>query len=269
MRYSIAALAKRKVKMRRKSTIVSDIPPPTTLATDLYQAAYRPAVDLWQKALPNVMSEYERQLARMTVDEAADAVGQVETELERLFLLIRPVVDQMAIRIERWQRGKWRGALLSATGVDVDTLIGPDDVRDTMSVWVDRNVSLIKDVSAQARQRISDAVFRGLTERRPATEVAKQIREAVGMGRARSRRIASDQLVKITSSLADERRREAGIDKWKWRSSGKLHPRADHVSRNGKVYSDVTGAGGLSPPDDRPGQLPFCGCRAQAVIEFD
>lgn len=83
------------------------------------------------------------------------------------------------------------------------------------------------------------------------------------MGRARSVRIASDQLSKITSSLAEERRREAGIDTWRWRHSGKRHPRADHVARNGKEYTDETA------PKDRPGQLPYCGCRGQAVITLD
>jgi SPP1 gp7 family putative phage head morphogenesis protein len=153
--------------------------------------------------------------------------------------------------------------VLSATGVDIGTLIGPEDVRATVAAYMEWNASLIRDISAQARQRISNAVFAGLQARTPAREVAKQIREATGMARDRSIRVASDQLSKITSSLADERRREAGLTSWKWRWSRKKHGRKEHIAREGKIYTDV------DAPEDLPGQLPFCGCRQLAVINLD
>jgi SPP1 gp7 family putative phage head morphogenesis protein len=147
--------------------------------------------------------------------------------------------------------------------VDLQTLIGPADVQETLDALIGRNVALVKDVSAQARGRISDSVFRGLTERRPAREVAKEIREAVAMSRRRSLNIASDQLTKVSSALDGERMRQAGIEKWKWMHSGKLHPRAEHKARNGKVYTFA------DPPPDMPGEKPFCGCRKLAVVELD
>lgn len=163
---------------------------------------------------------------------------------------------------------------MSASGVDLSTMLGPDDMRETLEATVERNVSLVKDVGAQARQRMASAVFEGLRNRIPARDVAAQLREATAMSRRRSVAIASDQLSKITSSLADERRRQAGIDTWEWRHSRKLRPREVHKARDGKVYADTaTGAdpkrGVLPPPEDRPGQLPWCGCRALARIDFD
>lgn len=279
MRYDLATLAKRTKQRRRKSVTLRDIPPPATLATDLYSQAYAPVIAVWAAAIPRIMAEYERTLANMTTDTAADIMGAIEAtgpELTRMFIILRPLLDRLTLRTESWQRGKWRGAVLSATGVDVGTLIGPSDVRATLGASIERNVALIRDISDQARGRISDAVFRGLNERRPAVDVAKDLREAADMGRARARRVASDQLTKLTSALADERRREAGIDTWEWKHSGKRHPRADHVARDGKVYADTAvGAGGEidgqsvnAPPEDRPGQLPFCGCRSRAVIDL-
>lgn len=280
MRYDLAALARRAKPARRKRAVtIRDIAPPATFATDLYRSVYLPVVTAWADALPEIEAEYARTLAQMTQDSPANVEARIagaERGLDRLFILIRPLAERFMLRVESWYRGKWRGAVLSATAVDVGTLIGPADVRMTLEAAVERNVALVRDVSAQARQRIADAVFRGLTERRPAADVAKELREAVGMARSRSQRIASDQLVKITSALADERRREAGIDKWMWLHSGKRHPREDHVARNGKVYADTSaGAGGevdgkavLAPPAERPGQLPYCGCRSRAVLEF-
>jgi SPP1 gp7 family putative phage head morphogenesis protein len=153
--------------------------------------------------------------------------------------------------------------VLAASKVDLSTMLGPEDVRETLEAVIESNAALVKDVSAQARNRMSDAVFRGLTERRPAREVAKDIRGAVTMGRDRSVRIASDQLTKATSALADERRREAGLDSWAWVSSHKKHPRPEHAARDGRVYTDETA------PTDLPGRLPFCGCRSRAVMVFD
>ena len=183
-------------------------------------------------------------------------------EFSRLFVLLRPALRDWTVRTEKWQRGKWRGAVLAASSVDLGTMIGPEDVAEPLEQILNWNVELVQDVSQQARQRISSAVFAGLTARTPAREVAADIREAVSMSRARSVRIASDQLTKLTSSLASERRRQAGLTSWEWRSSHKLHFRPEHQARDGKTYTDA------DAPADLPGQLPFCGCRERAVLVF-
>lgn len=265
MRYDLAAMARRQRNVRRRSVTLRDIVPPATLATDLYQAAYRPIIELWQRATPRILAEYERTIAAMTTDSPADVqreIDEADTLLQRLVLLLRPALTDWVTRVEAWQRGKWRGAVLSATGVDLQTLIGPEDARETLETALEWNVNLVRDVGEQARQRISNAVFDGLRNRTPAREVATSISEATGMARRRSLGIASDQLTKLTSSLASERRREAGLDKWEWRHSGKRHPREDHRARNGKQYTDETA------PKDLPGRLPYCGCRELAVLEF-
>lgn len=298
MKYDLAALTRRTRNPRRSAIVIRDIVPPATFATDLYRAFYLPVVQVWERAAPAIVAEYERTLANLTID----AYGRGETgsvtmdssgvwirltdspddlqarldaagsELERLFIMLDAALRDWGVRVERWQSEKWRGAVLSATGVDIGTLIGSEDMRETVGTYLRWNAALVRDISAQARQRISNAVFAGLQNRTPVRDVAKQIREATGMARGRSQRVAADQLSKITSALADERRREAGIDVWKWRHSGKLHPRETHLARNGKLYADTpVGAEGevREPPEDRPGQLPYCGCRAQAVLVLD
>lgn len=265
MKFDLAQMVRRKSNPRRSSIPLREIVPPATLGGDLYRAAYKPVVDLWSAAEPRLIAEYERTLAAMTMDSPADIQREIDAvagEVQRLLLILTPRLRDWAVRVEGWHRRKWRSAVLSATGVDLDTLIGPADVAETIETVIQRNVALIKDVSAQAQGRISDAVFRGLTERKPAREVAKEVREAVDMGRRRSINIASDQLTKLSSSLDGERMRQAGIDSWKWRHSGKAHPRTEHQAREGKVYTFT------KPPAEMPGQLPFCGCRKQAVIDL-
>lgn len=280
MRYDLASLARRQRNVRRSSITLRDIVPPATLATDLYRACYWPVIDLWQSAIPRIMATYERSLSELITDTAEDVtveIEEVQSILQRLTLTLTVELRDWALKVEKWQRGRFRGAVLSATGVDLGTMIGPEDMRETLATHIEWNTSLIKDVSDQARRRIGNTVYDGLRNRAPARDVAKGIRDAVEMGRRRSIGIASDQLSKLTSALADERRREAGISFWTWMHSRKLHPRANHVGRNGNIYSDdaagvgtsVDGKTVLAAPQDRPGQLPWCGCRSRSVISFD
>lgn len=265
-RFDLAAMTRRLRNPRRKRIPLREIAPPATLATDLYRSVYLPVVEAWSHAVDRIVATYERTLAQMVTDSPADIDNDLSTlgrELDRLILTLTPRLRDWAIRLERWHRGKWRGAVLSATGVDLQTMIGPADAAETVEALIARNVGLVRNISDEARGRISDAVFRGLTNRTPARDVAKEMREAVGMARARAIRVASDQLTKATSALDTERMREAGIDAWLWRHSGKLHAREEHKARDGKRYTFE------EPPPEMPGQLPYCGCRKQAVVEFD
>lgn len=274
--YDLPAMARRaRPNSRQRSITLREIAPPAVLATDLYRQCYLPVINAWTRALPAIEAAYAASLSELTTDAAGDVTAEIDgaaEEVSRLLLLLTPAVKDWALRVEKWYRGKWRGAVLSATGVDLETMLGPDDVRKTLEATIEWNTSLIKDVSDQARKRIGDAVFSGLNQRQPAREVAKAIRGAVTMGRDRSVRIASDQLSKLSSSLAEERQREAGIEQVIWRHSRKKHPRADHVKRDGKRFyldskkavdgSETVEAG------DWAGQRPYCGCRTQAWIDL-
>lgn len=266
MRYDLAALTRRTTNTRRKSITFRPIVAPGTLASNLYANAYKPIIEAWSALIPTIMAEYERSLSAMTQDSPAD-IGALfdrhEGDLLRLILTLKLRLAEWGYRVERWQRGKWRSAVLSATGVDVGTMIGPEDARMTVGASIERNTSLIKSVSEQTRARIGETVFRGLNQRRPAREVAKEITEAVGMSRRRALNIASDQTVKLTASLNAERRREAGIDTWEWVSSHKVHFRPEHAARDGKRYADD------DAPADLPGELPYCGCTERAVLSLD
>lgn len=242
MRYDLRTLARRsRPGSRRKSVALREIVLPSTLATDLFRSCYLPVINAWTDGLPQIEAAYARALSDMVTDDAADVGSQIDgvaDVVNRLLLILTPDLRSWALRTERAVRDKWRGAVLTATSVDLETMLGPEDVRATLETTIARNVALIKDVSAQAQGRISDAVFRGLNQRRPARDVAKDIREAVTMGRDRSIRIASHQLSSLSNELAAERRREAGLSAFAWHHSAKKHPRLDHLARNGHIYTE-------------------------------
>ncbi|WP_426163075.1 phage minor head protein [Sandarakinorhabdus sp. DWP1-3-1] len=270
MRYDLAAMARRQ-GLKRKRVVLPAIGGTKAQSDELARILLR-VVAVWNDAARGpILAAYSEALAAQPMDamtrddapRAASTISAADGEASRLTLVLTPALRDWAVRIERFVRCRFAAGVLSATGVNLDTVIGPGDARAPLDTWVERNVALVRDVSDQARGRISDIVFRGLSRRTPARDVAREMNEAVALGRARSLRIASDQLSKLTTQLAAERRRQAGLDQWEWLASGKVNGREEHAALDGKVFSDK------DPPEDMPGELPNCGCRARAVLDLD
>lgn len=266
MDFDLSSLWRRTRNPRQKEVVLRPVTIPATQATSLYNLAYAPIIAVWQEAIGPIMRAYELSLAQITTDSPADMEAELDAAgraVDGLRVLTGLGMKEWASRVERMHRSKWRGAALTATGVDLQTLMGPDDVRMTIEATLARNTALISNVSDQTRLRISQAVFDGFRDRRSPAKVSKAIREAVAMSRKRAIRIAADQTVKLASDLNEERRRQAGIDTWVWVHSGKVHYRPEHKARHEKRYTDKT------KPNDMPGQLPFCGCTTRAVVMLD
>ena len=255
----------------RRDITLRPIIPATANATDL-AAIIMPAVTIWADAREHILAGYSpTPLISDSPDQIRAAIDDTANEfLRRLVVAITPALRRWAIRIEKWHRAKWGAAVAAGTGVDLSTILTSGGVAETVEAFVARNVSLVKNVSDQAQGHIADAVFRGYQQRLPVREVAKVIGEAVAMGRRRAVGIAADQNAKLSAALDAERQAEAGIDAFRWRHSGKLHPRSWHKARDGKVYDWKTrkerGGDEVIPADDLPGMPPWCGCRSQAWI---
>lgn len=271
MRYALAEMWAQK-RPRKRTVTFRPVTLPATLASDLYATAYAPVVKEWEQGLAALTAEYERSLSQLTTDAAPELSGvitSIEAGISVLSISLRLRLERWAQRIEAAHRRKWNATVKQSTGLDVSMLVGPADMRVPLSTVIERNVQLVRSVSDQTRARISDTVFRGLAEKKPVREVAKEIREDIGMGRARALRIASDQTSKASETLNEERRTEAGISTWEWVSSHKRHPRPEHAARDGKRYDDDAKDGQYKPPLDRPGQLINCACTSRAVLSVD
>lgn len=263
MAYSLPRIA-RAAGMRRAVT-ARPIVPTQAMANDL-AAVIAPSWQAWRDHAASIMAAYDPKplTDRLTTDSPDQAATEIENGardfLSRLIVEITPALRRWAVRAEQIHREKWAAAIEAGTGVDLSTMLTAGEVSETVEVFVARNVALVRNVSEQAQGRISDAVWRGYQNRTPAREVAKEVRQAADMGRARSIRIAADQNAKLSAALDIERQAEAGLEEYRWRHSGKAHPRPEHKARDGKLFKLGT------PQGDTPGQEPFCGCRAQAYI---
>lgn len=260
----LATLARRQ-GIRRRDVTLRPIVTTAAQANEL-ASIYAPIVAHWQEALPRILAAYRLPVTdALTLDTADDmrsAIEVAQNEALRLVLAFTPRARNWALRLERWHRDKWTGAVKTATNVDLGMLLTALPVQENVEAFLARNVALAKDVSAQTQSRISDIVFRNYQRRTPIAIVATELSEAVDMSRTRARRIAQDQTVKLAAALDRDRQTEAGVRKFKWRHSGKRHPREIHKARDGNIYS------WSDPPSELPGEAPYCGCRAQAYLDL-
>ena len=261
-------LAKRTKRPSRRPIVLPNIAPSQAQAGNLL-VIYLKVIAAWREGAAAIVAEYERTLSRLQTDSPSDttaAIDDLDAQIRRLVLELTPELKRWALQVERVHQGRWVGNIMSATSVDLSTVLSASDMEDTIEASLNWNTALIRDVSDETRRRIANSVFAGFQRRAAAAEIAKEISESISMARARARRIAADQTVKLGSRLNEARQEQAGLTHFKWRHSGKAHPRSWHLARNGQIYPWARSG---IPASDMPGVPPFCGCTAQGVITFE
>ena len=265
MKFNLAQMA-RGQGIRRKEIAFAPIRTSKAQAQPLARLNVRmlePWNDAWARAEQLYRVERNARLMMDNAEQIGSLFSSIGEEVQRLILDLTPEMTAWAFDVESWHRGRWERAVLAGTDVPISAMIGPAGAAVSIEEFLLRNASLIRNVSDEERGRIADITFRSLQQRRPAREAARLVQARVNIAVARAQRIAADQMVKLASALDAQRQREAGLTEWKWRHSGKLHFRPEHLARDGNIYTDETA------PDDVPGELPFCGCVRQGIIRFD
>jgi SPP1 gp7 family putative phage head morphogenesis protein len=275
MRFNLASLIRRNRRRPPKEITLRSIEPTAVLTGDLQRIILRVVRAWWEASRDQIVPAYRHSLEvaasqpKGPILDDANQVGATSSTVselvDRLILTLTPSLQDWALKVEKWHRNKWNSSL-SPTGVQLGTLLGPDDVTDTLDAIIQANVGLIRSISSEARSRIEGIVFRGFTARASAQQVAREISAGIAMSRTRAINIASDQMQKLSAALDTARMEQAGITEFIWVHSGKVHYRPWHRARNGQRFPL---RGGSIPPDDMPGVPPFCGCRKQAVLSLE
>lgn len=275
LRFNLKALIlRRRPAMRGKRVTFREITPTGQLQRDLERILIRVVISWWQGSRDRLIPAYRSSLnialsagKAPILDDATSLGGDAASlaeEIDRLIIQLTSSLRNWGVTIERWHREKWASSL-TPSGIDLRTLIGPEDVAETVEARIQANVSLIRSISSEARSRIEGIIFRGFTARTPTQTIAREISAAVSMSRRRALNIAADQTTKLSAELDTARMEQAGIEEFTWIHSGKVHPRPWHRERNGKRF-DLRGE---IAPDDMPGVPPFCGCKKRAELSLD
>lgn len=240
---------------------------PITTTQAQQRALYRlylPAVQAWVDGSERIVAEYGRTFSQLSLDSPSDVAAEISATDEgavKATFDFRAFFVEWAQALQLWHINRIGSQLTYATGLQLTQFLGPVDL--TVEDYLERNTALIRDISDQARGRIADIVFRGLSNRTPTREVAKEIAEATGLARKRAIRVAIDQTVKLSAALDRQRQFDLGFRAFTWFHSGKRHFRPVHKERDMKVFSwesDIA-------KDDPPGYQPFCGCRAAGYLD--
>lgn len=154
-----------------------------------------------------------------------------------------------------------------ALGVDVTAIVRQEDLEEYLQTAVARNTGLIKSLSEDMVKRVEQAVIANELNGRSVKELKRVLVEEFGIVDRRAQLIARDQTAKLNSDLNKIRQQQAGINDYKWMTSGDERVRKLHKSLDGKEYEwgEYTGAEGGLPP----GQPVQCRCIARAVVKFD
>lgn len=225
---------------------------------------YLPVVQVWVDGSERIVAEYGRTLSQLTFDSPSDVAAEIAATEEgavKATFDFRSLFLEWAQALNLWHVNRIGSQLTYATGLELTQFLGP--VNLTVEDYLERNTALVRDISDQARGRIADIVFRGLSNRTPTRDVAKEIADATGLARKRALRVAIDQTVKLSAALDRQRQFDLGFRAFVWNHSGKLHYRPIHKERDGKVFSWESEVA----KNDPPGFQPFCGCRAAAYLD--
>jgi SPP1 gp7 family putative phage head morphogenesis protein len=157
-------------------------------------------------------------------------------------------------------------------GITIPVPDMPGLLSEKLTAATAENVGLIKSISQQYHERISQLVLRSVsTGGNGAQDIFEGIRHYDGLTENRAKLIAVDQTRKVTTAMNVERAKSVGMRRWEWvHSSGSAQPRKLHVQYDGQIFSydsppiidDSTGERGF------PGQLINCRCTMAPVLEL-
>lgn len=256
---------------RRGTVTMRPIEVTQALERELY-LIMREVVVHWRNGLRDeLLPLYEREralLSAMTRDQGPDSleagIAAIAEGARRLVINLDPRLQSWVTRIERWHRGRWVNGVRTTAGVDVDglvrNLVADDEVR-AFQRWAS---GLIRDLSDDLRRRVEAEVYQGFAQQTPRRKIGKVLSEALEITRKRAEFIAVDQSNKLSGKMDELRSREAGVDRYRWRTAGDERVRPTHRANEGKVFSWD------KPPatTGHPRTEPRCRCTSQPYIEL-
>jgi SPP1 gp7 family putative phage head morphogenesis protein len=142
--------------------------------------------------------------------------------------------------------------------------------RDVLNATVNENVALIKSIPSQYLTRVEGMVTRSVQTGRDLGQLAKDLREQLGVTKRRAAFISRDQNNKATAALTRARQIEIGVDEAIWVHSGAgKHPRPSHAKAGRDKERYNVAEGWLDPAIDKriwPGTEINCRCVGRPVI---
>lgn len=265
-RYDLAAMASRKTNRRQIRLRKID---PTRAAEEAYRKALyqmlREAGKIVRDDILPAAAEARDSLKVKTTGRLGSAFDLLRDALT--FRLTRSAEDmvQRVLDLETYRHTRAFTERVRATlGIDLSDVLSAEDLEDEMALALRRNVSLIRSLSEDVVKRVEGRVSEAVLSGKSSKALAKEMTDEFGVLQSRARLIARDQTAKWNGDLNRLRQTQAGIEKYRWRTSQDERVRPSHQAKEGETFSWD------KPPADtgHPGQDYQCRCSAEAIIDL-
>lgn len=247
--------------VRRKSVRLRAIVPTAVLENDLY-AIYRDSLNVWAETV-RLLGDAYRGYAADADPGTVRIMAATDAQLERTLIYQTEKLGRWVTRVGRWHGDKTIAGVKSALGIEIAPYIQLSDVREILDDAVRTNVALIRELNGSTRAKVEQLVYSSFVNRWTKADFVRELQKAMGITRARARRIASDQTHKLGIALTAYRNRQMGIDNYIWETVGDDRVRPAHRKRDGHIFR-----WDAPPFDGPPGFAIGCRCHAEPVVEL-
>jgi len=221
-----------------------------------------------QKAIAeNIMANYRPGVLDAQVVDVGETWWEMVRAIgDRLVAVANRAVNRIIDLEAKRNTDQFIEIAKKALKIDLKAVVRQEDLDDYLRTAAQRNANLIRNLSEQTISRIQELVTQSTLRGESHAILWKKLRDEFGLSDRRAKLIARDQIGKLTSDLNRIRHQQAGIKKYRWRTSLDERVRPLHQSLEGQEYEygEPTGAEGGLPP----GQPIQCRCLAEPIVEF-
>lgn len=237
-----------------------------------------------QKKLTGIYRDLDYQVEFVQDESIASQVRIALNKLQEKYYSkfsdkAKALIQTLLRKTNRYSNGLVNKALRDMIGDKAKTfsLVGSaisPEKSEVMKALIFENVSLIRSISDEYFKQITGAVARSIENGDGVKWLTEELIKYGAKSKRRAELIAQDQTRKAFTSLNLRNFDEAGIKKFRWlHSGGSREPREYHMNvLNGEIFDVAQGAPneeGKSPVYIYPGQLPYCRCVMEAVLDFE
>ena len=179
-------------------------------------------------------------------------------------------LTQIGESTERFSKKEWGKAINKTLGVSIlDDYYQGEFYRTALKKWIQTNVELIESIPKNFLDEFADVVYQNYISGRTMSDLAAQIQKDYGTYTTHAKLISRDQIGKLNAQITKYQQKNAGCNKYKWRSVGDERVRDRHRELDKQIFSWD------DPPvvDKRTGRRCHPGedyqCRCVAIPVFD
>jgi SPP1 gp7 family putative phage head morphogenesis protein len=196
----------------------------------------------------------EGRRARGIIEHGRSVVRQTAAD-------VQGIAPRVGRNVANHQAGQLARQLKAGLGVAVPTR--DRAVPAKIEHFVAENVAKIRSIGERAMASLERIIGEAFTSRAPVEEVAAEIARQLDIAESYARRLAAEQIAKLTAQVRMARHAELGIDLFQWMTEDDGKVRPHHAVKHKRIFPYK----GSRAPSFFPGEERGCRCRAVPILD--